>query len=566
MKNALVAKILREISYALELKGVEFKPRAYARAARSVENLSRDVADIYEEGGKKALDDIPGVGESIAGKIEEIIKTGRLEYHERLIGEIPFNFIELMSVQGLGPESVKTLHEELGVKNLKELEKAAKDERIRGLEGFGEKSEKNILKNIKQAYEKKRRVLLNTASSEAEGVRKQIKSFADKLEVAGSLRRMKETIGDIDVLVSPRKGEKEDLIKAFMKLGDKIVKGGTKITIRLESGISCDLRIIKKESFGSALQYFTGSKDHNVQVRKLAKSKGYKLSEYGLFKDGERVAGRTEKEVYSKLGMAFPQPEIRLNRGEIEAAQKKKLPKLIPYDAIKGDLQCHTSYSDGEGSIKEMVLKAKEMGYEYLGITDHAGDLRIAKSMDEKKIREQAVEIKKLGVKGIKVLHGAEVNIQEDGSLDVPDKVLEGLDYVLASIHSKFNLSRKKMTDRLVKAMEHPLVNIIGHPTGRKVLVKAGYDLDWDRVFQASKDNNTYLEINAYPERLDLSDINARAAIRAGCKLFINTDAHSPSQLGFMRYGIGQARRAWAGTKDVINTVSYKSLLNKFKK
>ncbi|MBD3311995.1 DNA polymerase/3'-5' exonuclease PolX [archaeon] len=564
MKNALVAKILREISYALEVKGVEFKPRAYARAARSIENLSRDVTDIYEEGGKKALDDIPGVGKSIAAKIEEIIKTGRLEYHDELIDEIPFNFIELMSVQGLGPESVKTLHKELGIKGLKDLEKAAKDGKIRGLEGFGEKSEDNILKNIKQAYDKKRRVLLNTASSEAMGVREQIESYASKLEVAGSLRRMKETIGDIDVLVTPK--NKSELVESFMKLGEKVVKGETKITIRLESGINCDLRIVEPESFGAALQYFTGSKDHNVQVRRLAKSKGYKLSEYGLFKDEERVAGRTEKEVYSKLGMQLPAPEMRLNRGEIEAAQEKKLPRLVSYDAVKGDLQCHTNYSDGEATIKGMVLKAKEMGYEYLGITDHAGDLRIAKSMDEKRIKEQAEEIKKLGVKGIKVLHGAEVNIQEDGSLDVPDKILEELDYVLASIHSKFTLTKKEMTDRLVKAMENPYVNIIGHPTGRKVLMKTGYDLDWDRVFQASKDNNTYLEINAYPERLDLSDTNARAAISAGCKLFINTDAHSTSQLGFMRFGLGQARRAWAETKDIINTISYESLLKKLKK
>lgn len=566
MKNALVAKILREISYALEIKGVEFKPRAYARAARSVENLSKDVTDIYEEGGKKALDDIAGVGKSISDKIEEIIKTGKLEYHEELKDEIPFNFIELMSVQGLGPESVKQLHKELGVKNLKDLEKSARKGEIRGLEGFGEKSEKNILKNVKQAYEKKRRVKLNTATSEAEGVRARIESFASKLAVAGSLRRMKETIGDIDVLVSPKNGKKEELVKAFMELGEKIVKGETKITIRLESGISCDLRIIKQGVFGAALQYFTGSKDHNVQVRKIAKAEGYKLSEYGLFKDGEVIAGKTEKEVYSKLGMDLPPPELRLNSGEIEAAQEKKLPSLISYDAIRGDLQCHTQYSDGESTIEEMIMKAKRMGYDYIGITDHAGDLRIANSLDEDEIEDYLEAIDKVSVSGIKVLKGAEVNILKDGSLDVPDRILDKLDYVLAAIHSKFTLNRKEMTDRLVRAMENPYVNIIGHPTGRKVLVKEGYSLDWKRVFEASKDNNTYLEINAYPDRLDLSDVHARAAVKAGCKLFINTDAHSTNQLEFMQFGVGQARRGWAETRDIINTVSYQTLKKKLKK
>ncbi len=566
MKNVLVAKILKEISYALEIKNVEFKPRAYARAARSVENLSEDVTNIYEKDGVKGLEDIPGVGESIAGKIEEIINTGDLEYHKELMKEIPFKFTELMKIQGIGPKTVKKLHEELNIQNLEDLKKAAKEHKIRKLEGFGEKSEEKILKRVKRAWKNKERVLLSVAYNESKGIRKELKSLCKKIKVAGSLRRMKESIGDIDILVSPKKNKKSKVIKKYLSFGKKIVKGKTKISIRLESGINSDLRIIKEKSWGAALQYFTGSKDHNVNVRKIAKSKGYKLSEYGLFKNEKIVAGKTEKEIYDKIGLQFVPPELRENWGEIEKAEKNEIPELILYDSIKGDLQCHTNYSDGENTIKEMVDKAKELGYEYIGITDHAGSLRIAKSMKKKELMEQAEKIKNLKIKGIKVLHGAEVNILKDGSLDVPDKLLEELDFVLASIHSKFSMNKKEMTKRIINAMKNPYVNIIGHPTGRKVLVKEGYSLEWNKIFEASKEHSTFLEINAYPERLDLSDTNAYNAIKNGCKLFINTDAHSTSQLEFMKFGLGTARRAWAQKKNILNTFSYKKLIKKLKK
>ncbi len=557
MKNALVAKILEEISYALEILDVPFKPRAYAKAARSIKNLSADVEEIYKKGGLKALDEIPGVGHNISLKIEEIIKTGKLKYHQKLLKQIPFNFVELMSIQGLGPKTVKKLYDALGIKNLKDLEKAAKAGKIRKLPGFKERSEQKILESLEMAYIKKKRVLLSVALAEAEYVKEKLKPYAKLIEIAGSIRRMRESIADIDILACPKS---DKIIDVFLSLGKEIVKGKTKCSIRLPSGINTDLRIIKEGSWGAALQYFTGSKDHNVVLRSIAKSRGLKLSEYGLFKGKKMIAGKSEREIYNKLGFEYMPPELRENRGEFD----KKIPKLIPYDSIKGDLQVHTTHSDGANTIKEMAEKAKSLGYEYVGITDHAGNLRIAHSMDERKLLKQAKEIKKINIPGIKILHGAEVNILEDGSLDIHNRVLKALDFVVASIHSKFLLNKKAMTDRLIRAMENPYVNIIGHPTGRKVLLKEGYELDWPRIFEASKRTNTFLEINAYPERLDLPDTIAMQALNTGCKLIINTDAHSTDQMEFMRLGIGVARRAWARKSDILNTMPLEKLLKAF--
>ncbi len=562
MKNVLVSKILQEISYAFEILDMQFKPMAYARAARSIEGLSEDVSKIYEHGGLKALDEIPGVGRNISLMIEEIIKTGRSRHHDRLMKKIPFNFIDLMNIQGIGPKTVKKLHAELGIKSLKDLEKAAKEGRIKKISGFKERKEQLILENIKMAYVKKKRSLLLNALKEAEFIKEELSPYSKLIEIAGSIRRMKESVADIDILVCPRN---DNAVKAFLKLGRVIASGKTKCSVRLESGINSDLRIIKEESFGAALQYFTGSKDHNIALRIISKLKGLKLSEYGLFENNKMIAGRTEKGIYNKLGLQFIPPELRENHGEIQAARMKKIPELIPYNSIKGDLHCHTNYSDGANSIKEMALKAKSLNYEYIGITDHAGKLRIANSMNERKLIKQAHEIKKMSIPGIRLLRGAEVNILEDGSLDVHDRVLKVLDFVVAGIHAKFSLNSKAMTDRLIRAMENPYVKIIAHPTGRKILQKTGCEFDWPRVFEASKRASTYLEVNACPARLDLSDADAREALKAGCKLAINTDAHSASHLEFMRLGIGTARRAWAREKDVINTLSLSNLLKAFK-
>ena len=566
MKNHLVAKILNDVSYALEILDVEFKPRAYARAARSVENLSKPIEDIYAEGGKKALDNIPGVGESIANKIEEIIKTRSLKYRNKLIRKIGFDFTELMNIEGLGPKMIKKLHEELGVKSLADLDKAAKEGRIRSLEGFGEKTEKKIMDNVEFARVKNKRVLLSTAFNEAQEVKKELIPFAEKVEVAGSIRRMKETIGDIDILAVAKRGKHEEIIKKFARLGKVVMEGETKIRIRLDSGLNCDLRIIELDSFGSALQYFTGSKDHSIELRKIAMKKGLKLSEYGLFKNDKKIAGRNEEEVYKKLGMQCVPPELRENIGEVELAQKNKIPELINYDAIKGDLQMHTKYSDGGNSVEEMVLKCKNLGYEYVGISDHAGNLKIANSMGAKEVSKQRKEIQNLNIKGIKVLQGAEVNILADGSLDVPDKLLKEFDFVIAAVHSKFNMARDEMTKRLIKAIKNPYVIILAHPTGRKVLRKESYDADWKEVFKAAKEHGVLLEINAHPERLDLPDSLINQAVKMNCALIINTDSHSVDNLEYMKFGIGQARRGGCTRKAVANALSFTKFLELLKK
>jgi DNA polymerase (family 10) len=562
MKNYEVAKILEEIAVILEMKDVEFKPRAYRNAANAVRSLSKNIEEVEEEG---KLEEIPGVGEGIAKKIREIIETGSLEYYEKLKKEFPIDFESLSSVEGIGPKTIKILYEQLDVKNLKDLEKAAKEGKIKDLEGMGEKSEQKILNNIKFAKKSKGRQLLGYTLPLAEELKKKIKGFehVDDVEVAGSLRRMKETIGDIDILVVTKKPEKVmDFFTSLDNVSEAIAKGESKSTVRLEEGIEVDLRVIEKKSFGAALMYFTGSKQANIELRKIAIKKGYKLNEYGLFKGKKQKAGKTEKEIFDKLELDYIEPELRENRGEIEAAKEGKLPELIEYDDIKGDLQMHSKWSDGIYSIEDMAKAAKDLGHEYIALTDHTGTLRIAGGMDEEEIRKQMKEIDKVSdnVDGITVLKGVEVNIKSDGKLDIKDDVLKDLDIVVASIHSGFRKEKEKMTERMIKAMENENVNIIAHPTGRKIQGREGYELDFDKIFEKSKETNTFLEINSFPDRLDLNDINTRSAIEAGCKLTINTDSHSTEHLRYIRLGIATARRGWAEKKDIINTLPLKKL------
>ncbi len=568
MKNMFVAKVLYEIADMLEMQDVEFKPQAYRRAARNIESMSEPIEDYVKADNLK---EIPGVGEGIAKKIKELVETGRLRYYEKLKKQIPMDFEGMMNIEGMGPKTVKLLYKELKIKTLKDMERAAKQQKIRKIKGLGPKTEQTILENIELARQKKKRVLLGFALSIAEDIKMQLQKHpaVKEVEIAGSLRRMKETIRDIDILVTSNQPTAvADFFTSMDDVEKVIVKGPTKCSVRLKNGMQSDMRIIKSRSFGSALMYFTGSKEHNIALRRLAMSKGWKLSEYGLFKGSRQIAGKNEREVYKKLGMQFIPPEMRENSGEINAALKGKLPKLIGYNGIRGDLHMHTKWSDGANTIEEMAIAAKSLGYEYICISDHAGRMRIAGGLNERQLRKQGKEIDEVNkrLKGITVLKGAEVDIERNGKLSINNVTLKEMDIVIASIHSIFRQSKEETTKRLIAAMENEHVDIIGHPTGRKINKKKPSELDLKRLFEASKRTNTLLEINAHPKRMDLSDINTRAAVDAGCKLVINTDAHSKENLKFMRLGIAVARRGWAERKHIVNTLPLNKFLRTLKK
>ena len=561
MKNMKVATILYEVADLLEMKEEQFKPRAYRKAAGTVESLSKPIEELDQE----ELTKLPGIGKSIAEKIEEIIETGSLEYYENLKKEFAIDFESLHFVEGLGPKKIKRFYDELGVVDLDDLERAAKQHKIREMEGMGEKTEQNILENIEFARKKTGRKLLGYILPIAEQLKEKLKSFKPvlKVEIAGSIRRRKETIGDIDILVVTKENEKVmDFFTGLENVDKVILKGSSKSTIRLNEDIESDLRVINEESFGSALLYFTGSKETNIELRKAAIKQGLKLNEYGLFRGNGQIAGKTEQEIFQKLGMDYIEPELRENRGEVKAALEGNIPELIDYNDLKGDLQMHTKWSDGSYNILEMAEKARELGHEYIAITDHVGTLRIARGMDENKIRDQMKEIENINreITGITILKGAEVNMMSDGKLDMPNYVLKDLDVVVASIHSGFRQTEEKITDRMMSAMYNDNVNIIAHPTGRKIHERKAYELDMDRIFETSKDTKTFLEINSYPNRLDLNDINVKRAVESGCKLSIDTDSHSKANLKHIELGIATARRGWAKKDDIINTLPLKKL------
>ena len=558
MKNHLVAQMLNEIADMLELQDVEFKPRAYRRAARTIESMGEPIEQVYAEG---KLTDLAGVGDAIAKKVAEIIDTGHLKYHEELKQKTPVDLQSLLAVEGLGPKTVSLLHKKLGVKSLADLERATKEHKVREIKRLGPKTEENILKGIELAKQSKGRTLLGDALPVAEEIcgilRKGGHSVGGRLriEAAGSLRRMKETVGDIDILATTE--DPTDLSDRFTRIpGIKRIleKGETKASILLDTNLQVDLRVVKEDAFGAALMYFTGSKDHNIALRKLAIDQGFKLNEYGLLKQNEQIAGRSEEEVFKKLGLDYIQPEIREDRGEIAAAMNHQLPKLIPYDSILGDLQAHTEWSDGRQTIEDMAMAAKNLGYQYLAITDHYSKMPIVNGLNEERLRAQIKEIDRVNEKlePFQVLKGAEVDIAPDGELSA-GPVLKELDVVVASIHGSFKQSKQEVTTRITSAMESGLVNIIGHPTGRKINEKSASEIAWEEVFETSKRTKTYLEINASPERLDLNDATAHLALESGCKLSIDTDAHNTEELKNIRFGVGVARRAWVETKDVIN-------------
>ncbi|MBS3051238.1 MAG: DNA polymerase/3'-5' exonuclease PolX [Candidatus Aenigmarchaeota archaeon] len=554
MKNQEVAKLLYDIADMMEIRGeMIFKIVAYRRAAQAVESLSRDIEDVWRQ---HALEDVPGIGKGIAEKISEYLEKGKLGYLDELRKGLPPGFEELLAIEGIGPKKVKMFHERLRIRNVKELEKAAKQGKLRKIPTLGEKTEQNILHAIEAAKKRGGRMLLGYALLVADEIIAELKKNADvdRISTAGSLRRMKETIGDIDILVTSARPN--SVLKYFTRMkgvSGVIAQGPTKASVRLASGMQVDLRVLKDMEYGSALMYFTGSKEHNVALRKIAIAKRMKLSEYGLFQGNKFVAGRAEQEVYKKLGLEYIEPEMRENRGEIELAKKGKLPKLIGYRDIRGDLQMHTKWSDGANMVGEMAKAAKEMGYEYICITDHAGGPAIANALNGKRLEKQRKEINSANKKtDITILQGAEVDIRKDGKIGIQNTVLKELDIVLASLHSA--LRSKNNTVRIISAMENPNVDIIAHPSGRLLDKREGSELDMEKITQKAKETNTILEIDAQPERLDLSDVNVKAAIEAGCMLSIDTDAHSTDQLRHMRIGIATARRGWAPKNSVINT------------
>lgn len=570
IKNKKIAKRLQSIAHYLEMDEVDYKPFAYERAASSILRLEDSVEKIYEEKGRKGIEDISGVGEAIADKVEEFLLTGEMEHLKKLKEKFPVKMKDLLRVEGLGPKSIKKLYEELKVTDLIELKKAAKKGKIAELDGFGKKTEQNILEAISFLSKDEGKWALGEVLPIAENIFNGLKSIpeVEKISFAGSLRRMKEVVGDVDILVSAEKPSK--VMKVFTSF-DGIRKvlgvGDTKASIRFEEGFDVDLRIVKPESFGAALQYFTGSKEHNIKVRKIAIDNGFKLNEYGLFKGDDRIAGGTEEEIYKELGLNYIPPELREDHGEIEKAKNDDFSDLCKLEDLKGDLHTHTNWTGGVNSLEEMIEAAKQRGYDYLGISDHTKMLKIENGLDEDELLKQNKEIKRLNKeKKLEVLHGCEANILKDGSLDIGNEVLEKLDYVIAGIHSNFKMSEEKMTERLLKAIRNPLVNIISHPTGRLIKKREMLPLNMNKVLEVAKKEEVILEINSSPSRLDLSENLIRQCVDKGIKMVINSDSHHINQLETIRFGVGQARRGWATKKLIINSYKIEKLLNTLRK
>lgn len=556
--NSEVADILEEVADILDIQGAnQFRIRAYRNAARKVRNLSRSLEEMVNE--REDLTEIEGVGKDMAEKIEEIAKTGKLEQLEKLKQDFPEALTTLLNIEGLGPERVGDLHQKLGIETKKDLEKTLEEGKVQELHGFGEKITAKIKEALKKEPGKEKRTKLKVAEQYVEPLITYLEEDlnTEKVTIAGSYRRRKETVGDIDILATGKNGK--EIINRFTEYEDitEIVsQGETKSTVKLRTGIQVDLRVVAAKSYGAALMYFTGSKTHNIKLRNLSIKGNMKLNEYGLFKGENRVAGKTEEEIYNTLKLPYIAPEIREDRGEIEAAQKKDLPNLIDLNDLRGDLQMHTTDSDGEESIETMAKKCQNLGHEYIAITDHSAYMGITQGLDEKGIKKQIEEIRKLNKKleDIIILTSIEVDILEDGSFDLPDETLEKLDLVTCSIHSHFDLPPEKQTERVLTALDNPNFQIFGHPTGRVIGGRDGYQYDMEKVLKKAKEKNCILEINAQPDRLDLDDAYAKMAKEMGIMLSISTDAHSLEELDFLKYGVWQARRGWLEKENVLNT------------
>lgn len=571
LSNAEIANIFFAIADHLAVEDIPFKPRAYQHAAEAITTSQTEIADIYNEGGLKALNNIPGVGTNIALKIEELMKTGHLRYFEKLKKKMPVDILQLRQIEGVGPKMIKSLWEHLHVKNIADLEAAIASGKIRTVPHFGEGMEKKIAKSI--AFHKKEhgRFLLGVADPIAQKIVETLKRVkgTKQVVIAGSLRRRQETIGDVDILATS--DNPDLLLKTFTHLSNAMQttgEGKTKASVRLSEGIEVDLRIVPPESFGAALQYFTGDKTHNIAVRKIAIKKHLKLSEYGLFRGKKNLASETEEEVYAALGMDCMPPEMRTASSEIEAAQAHKLPKLIEYGDLMGDLQVQTSWTDGNATIKEMADAAEKNSLSYIAITDHTRMLAMTGGLKEKDLAKQGKEIDTLNAKqkNFHILKSAEINILKDGTLDIADSALEKLDVVSIAVHSQFHMSQKEMTERIIRAMKNPYVNILFHPTGRLINRREAYAVDMTKIFRAAKQYGVAIEINGSAERLDLRDVLIREAVRLSVKLVIDSDAHAPQHFSWLDLGIAQARRGWATKKDILNTLPCDKFLETLKK
>lgn len=564
MKNKELSDLFGKMADILEFKGENpFKVSAYRKASRIIGDLTEDIKEIYEKG---KLRSIPGVGEGMAQKIEEYLMSGKISKFEEVKKDVSDELISIMEIPGMGPKTLSMLYKEKGIDSLSKLEKALGDRSLLGLFGIGEKKIENIKRGIELLKQNKGRLSLGMAFPVAKRIVETLRkeTGSQKIEWAGSLRRMKEDIGDIDILATG--SNREEIVSVFTHLPEVrevLASGETKASVIVEGGLQIDLRVVEEESYGAALQYFTGSKAHNIHLRSIGKTKGIKINEYGVFKGGKKIGGREEKDVYEALGMIWIAPELREDRGEIEEAQKGNLPQLVEENEIKGDLHVHSKWSDGTASIEEIAHLAENRGYQYVAICDHTKSLKITHGLDESRLMKQIEEIDRINekMKGFRILKGTEVDILADGKLDISDRLLKSLDIVIAAIHSGFKQDRQKMTKRIIKALENQFVDIFAHPSGRLLGSREPYDVDMEEVMRAAKKFGKALEINAYYERLDLNDLYCRKAKEMGILLAIGTDAHHLDQMWMMSLGVAVARRGWLEKKDILNTLNLKEIL-----
>jgi DNA polymerase (family 10) len=556
--NADIAAVFEEIADLLEIRGDNpFRIRAYRNAARTVSEFPRDLQTLVKQG--EALPKLPGVGTDLEAKIREICTTGTCAALEKLHREMPAAITELLKIPGLGPKRVRLLHDALDVETVDDLRRAARSGKIREVPGFGEKTEAQILQALEERSLGEQRFKLATAAQYGEALVAHLKAVrgVSKVTIAGSYRRMRETVGDLDILVAARAGAAVmERLRRYDEVKEVLASGETRSSVVLKSGLQVDVRLVPEESYGAALHYFTGSKAHNIAIRRIGQERGLKINEYGVFRGEKRIAGDTEESVFEAVGLPFIPPELRENRGEIEAARRGELPQLVSLADLKGDLHLHTKATDGHNSIREMALAAKAAGLDYIAVTDHSRRLAMAHGLDPRGLAKQIDEIERLNgeLGGITVLKGIEVDILEDGTLDLPDSILKRLDIVVGAVHSAFGLPRREQTERILRAMENPYFTVLAHPTGRLLGEREAYDVDMLKIVRAAKRLGCFLELNAQPDRLDLDDVHCRMARDEGVLVAINSDAHSTHDFAHLRYGVGQARRGWLEPRDVLNT------------
>jgi len=569
--NSDVAAVFNEVADLLEIEGANpYRVRAYRDAARTISTMSQNVTEMVEN--DEDLTELPGIGEDLAGKIKEIVRTGDLEQLEKIEQRTPPALARLLNVAGLGPKRVQKIYEELGVTSVEELREAAEKERIRHLEGLGPKTEQKVLQDLEAwSEEEEERTRRDVAEERVEPLLAFLRNIkgVEQVEAAGSYRRKKETVGDLDVLAISDAGEQ--VICQFVEYEDVdeiVSQGETRSTVVFRSGLHVDLRVVEEGSYGAALLYFTGSKQHNITLRNMALERDLKINEYGVWdtseggEEAKQIAGETEEEIYGLFDLQWIPPELRENRGEVEAAKQSDLPSLVDLDDLRGDLQTHTSASDGRGTLAEMAETAQALGHEYLAVTDHSEYIGVTQGLDADALAQQIGEIERLDeeLEGFRLLKGVEVDILEDGSLALPDDVLARLDTVVFAVHSHFDLSAEAQTERIMRAMDNPNVHILAHPTARQIGKRRGYDVDLGRLMDAALERGCFMEVNAQPDRLDLDELHCKMAKDRGLKLAVSTDSHGTEELKFLRYGVYQARRGWLEPDDVLNTRPWKAL------